>query len=60
MSEDIFDKGRRAKQTFSKKEKMKYAREMHLEGLCQPPKDPTRLPAFLNDPSLLPKRPPGL
>jgi hypothetical protein len=58
MSDDIMDRGRRQKQSFSKKEKQKYARDMHMEALCQPPKDPSKLPAFLNDRSLLPKKPP--
>ena len=53
------DRGRRQKQSFSKKEKQAYARERHLEALCEPPKNPTKLPAFLSDPSLLPKKPPG-
>lgn len=56
---DIFDRGRRAKQTFSRKEKAEYAAHMHLMSLCEPPKDPSKLPAFLNNPDLLPKRPPG-
>ena len=58
-SEDILDRGRRQRQQLSRADKQKYAREMHLEGLCQPPKDPSKLPAFLSDPSLLPKKPPG-
>ena len=58
-SEDIFDRGWRGKQTWSKAQKREYAKEKHLEGLLQPPKDPSKLPAFLADPSLLPKRPPG-
>lgn len=58
-TEDLMDRGRRQRQSFGKKDKRAYAREMHLEALCQPPKDPSRLPAFLSDPSLLPKRPPG-
>jgi len=58
-SEDILDRGWRGKQSFSKAQKREYAKEMHMQGLLTPPKDPSKLPAFLSDPSLLPKRPPG-
>lgn len=58
-SEDIFDRGWRGKQTWSKAQKRAYAKEKHLEALLEPPKDPAKLPAFLSDPSLLPKKPPG-
>jgi hypothetical protein len=57
-SEDLMDRGRRVKQAFSKKEKREYARAMHMEALCQPPKDPSKIPEFLSEPTLLPKRPP--
>jgi hypothetical protein len=42
---------------FSKAEKRAYAIKKHGEALLEPPKKP--LAAWLSDPSLLPKRPPG-
>ena len=47
----------RGKPKYGKKEKQKYAQEKHLEALCEPPKQP--LAAWLSDPSLLPRKPPG-
>lgn len=48
---------RRPKQQWSKKEKQAYAKEKAMEELVAPPKNPP--PAWLSDPSLLPKKPPG-
>ncbi len=42
---------------FSKAEKQAYARKMHEEALLEQPKNPP--PAWLSDPTLLPKKPPG-
>lgn len=55
-SQDALDQ-RRPRQKMGKKEKQAYAREKHIEDLLQPPKNPP--PDWLNDPSLLPKKPPG-
>jgi hypothetical protein len=54
-STDALDQGR-PRQRFSKKEKAAYARKMFEESLLLPPKNPP--PAWLQDPSLLPKKPP--
>lgn len=54
-SEDALDQ-RRPYQRLSKKDRIAYAREKHLEDLMLPPKNPP--PAWLSDPSLLPKKPP--
>ena len=48
---------RRPKQRWSKKMKKQYAQEKASEELLLPPKSPP--PAWLSDPSLLPKKPPG-
>lgn len=56
-SEDALDHRGFRKGGFSRAEKMAYAQEKHMEDLLQPPKNPP--PAWLSDPSLLPKRPPG-
>jgi len=56
MSEDALDRGR-PRQRLSKKEKQKYAQKKAMEELLMPPKYAP--PAWLDDPSLLPKKPPG-
>ncbi len=56
MSEDALDRPR-AKRGYSKKEKRDYARDKALEALLLPPKNPP--PAWLTNPDLLPKKPPG-
>lgn len=48
---------RRPRQKFSKKEKKAYAQDQAMKALLEPPKNPP--PAWLSDPSLLPKKPPG-
>jgi hypothetical protein len=48
---------RRPRQQMSKKEKQAYAKEKAMEELVTPPKNPP--PAWLSNPALLPKKPPG-
>lgn len=55
-SQDALDHRVSRKGGFSRSEKRAYARERFAEELLAPPKAP--LPAWLSDPSLLPKRPP--
>ena len=47
----------RGRQKMGKKEKQAYAKEKAMEELVKPPKNPP--PSWLNDPNLLPKKPPG-
>jgi len=54
-SEDALDTPR-PRQRLGKKARQEYARSKAVEDLLIPPKQP--LAAWLNDPSLLPKRPP--
>ncbi len=49
--------GPRPKRKFGKKDKRAYAQKKAAEELLEPPKSPP--PAWLSDPSLLPKKPPG-
>lgn len=56
-SDDAMDHRGFRKGGFSKAEKRAYAQEKHMEDLMQPPKAP--LAEWLNDPTLLPKKPPG-
>jgi hypothetical protein len=56
-SEDALDRRAFRKGGFSKAEKRAYAQQKFLEELVQPPKNPP--PAWLNDPTLLPKKPPA-
>lgn len=56
-SEDALDRKAFRKGGFSKAEKRAYAQQKFVEELVQPPKNPP--PAWLADPSLLPKKPPG-
>lgn len=56
-SEDALDRKGFSKGGFSKAQKREYAQKMFAEELLSKPKEPP--PAWLNDPSLLPKRPPG-
>lgn len=55
-SEDALDRPAFRKGGFGKAEKRAYAQQKFAEELVQPPKNPP--PAWLNDPSLLPKKPP--
>lgn len=55
-SEDALDKRAFRKGGFSKAEKRAYAQQKFVEDLVLPPKNPP--PAWLSDPSLLPKKPP--
>lgn len=55
-SEDALDRRAFRKGGFSKAEKRAYAKQKFAEDLIQPPKNPP--PAWLSDPSLLPKKPP--
>ena len=55
-SNDALDRPAFRKGGFSKAEKRAYAQQKAMEELVQPPKNPP--PAWLNDPSLLPKKPP--
>lgn len=48
---------RRPRQKMGKKQKQAYAKEKAMEELLLPSKTPP--PAWLSDPSLLPKKPPG-
>jgi hypothetical protein len=48
---------RRPRQKMGKKAKIAYAKDKAMEELLQPAKN--QLPAWLSDPSLLPKKPPG-
>jgi hypothetical protein len=56
MTMDALD-ARRPKQKMGKKQKQEYAKEKEMERLMEPPSKP--LAAWLSDPSLLPKKPPG-
>ena len=56
MSEDALNRPR-PRRGFSKKEKRNYAMKKRAEDLVEPPKFTP--PAWLSDPSLLPKKPPG-
>lgn len=56
-SEDALDRQAFRKGGFGKAEKRAYAQQKFAEELVQPPKNPP--PAWLNDPSLLPKKPPN-
>jgi hypothetical protein len=47
----------RPRQKWGKAQKRAYAKEKAMEDLLLPPKNPP--PAWLSDPSLLPKHPPG-
>lgn len=55
-TEDALDKRAYKKGGFSKAEKREYARQKAVDDLLLPPKNPA--PAWLSDPSLLPKKPP--
>lgn len=55
-SEDALDRRAFQRGGFSKAEKRAYAQQKFLEDLVAPPKNPP--PEWLNDPSLLPKKPP--
>jgi hypothetical protein len=55
-TEDALDRPAFRKGGFGKAEKRAYAQKKFAEELLQPPKNPP--PAWLNDPSLLPKKPP--
>jgi len=55
-SEDALDRKVFRRGGFSKEEKRAYAQQRFLEELVAPPKNPP--PEWLNDPSLLPKKPP--
>jgi len=57
MSNDALDHRLVRRGRFSRSEKRDYAKRMREEELVLPPKDPP--PAWLTDPSLLPKKPPG-
>lgn len=56
-SDDALDRRAFRRGGFSKAEKRAYAQQKFLEELVQPPKNPP--PAWLSDPSLLPKKPPN-
>jgi hypothetical protein len=55
-SDDALDRQAFRKGGFSKAEKRAYAQQKFAEELVTPPKNPP--PAWLSDPSLLPKKPP--
>ena len=55
-SEDALDRRAFRKGGFSKAEKRAYAQQKFMEELVMPPKNPP--PKWLEDPSLLPKKPP--
>lgn len=55
-SSDALDHRAVGKPSFSRKDKIKYARKMIAEGLVKPPKN--GLADFLVNPALLPKKPP--
>lgn len=55
-TDDAMDRQAFRKGGFSKAEKRAYAQQKFVEELVQPPKNPP--PAWLNDPTLLPKKPP--
>jgi hypothetical protein len=57
-STDAMDHRGFQKARFSKAEKRAYAKKMHDQELLQEPKDPSKIPEWLNDPSQLPKKPP--